>query len=332
MTQALPWHEAAWTQLMARRAQLPHALLLRGRPGIGKTLFARAFAQALLCEGRADQNAPACGQCNACNWFSQANHPDFRQIEPEALSALSDEEEGEKKKEPSKQIKIEQIRALQELLGVGTHRGGQRVVIIRPAEAMNTATANALLKSLEEPPPQTLFLLVASNPARLLPTIRSRCQAVDLNLPTPEAATSWLKAQGINNPAAALAHAGHAPLDVLEDTGAQTQRTRLLNQLRQSESDPLALADACSGSELPQIVSWLQKWTYDLAAVKLQQTPRYHPEAGDALRKLSARMAWQPLLAYQRSLAQARAVAQHPLNPRLFLEELFMQYRKLGRH
>jgi DNA polymerase III subunit delta' len=323
MSVYLPWQETAWTQL-ASRAQLPHALLLRGRAGIGKTVFARAFAQALLCEGKQDPQAPACGRCDACNWFAQANHPDFRQVEPEILWAEPPDDK------PSKQIKIEQIRELQDLLAVGTHRGGRRVVLIRPAEAMNTATANALLKSLEEPPPQTLFLLVTSNAARLLPTIRSRCQAVDLNPPAAEAATAWLQERGVAKPAAALAYAGYAPLNVLEDDGAEA-RTRLLGRLRQNESDPLQLADACGDCELPQVVSWLQKWTYDLAAVKLQEAPRYHPEAGEALRKLSARMAWHPLLAFQRQLMQARAVAQHPLNARLFLEDLFMQYRALGR-
>lgn len=322
MSQPLPWHKDLLRQLMARVDTLPHALLLRGRAGIGKTIFARAFAQSLLCEARS--TAFACGQCNACNWFTQANHPDFRQVEPEILWAEPPEDK------PSKQIKIEQIREMQELFAVGTHRGGRRIVLIRPAEAMNAATANALLKSLEEPPPDTLFLLVASNAARLLPTIRSRCQAVDLHLPTPETALQWLQAQGNKDPAPALAHAGQAPLDVLEGEGTRTVLTRLLALLAQGESNPLALADACSGGELPQIVNWLQKWIYDLAATKLHQAPRYHPKAENVLRKLSTRMPWQSLLAYQRRLAQARSIAQHPLNPRLFLEDLFMQYRALG--
>ena len=327
MSRPLPWHEEAWRQLLNRQTVLPHALLLRGRPGIGKTVFARAFAHTLLCEERS--TAYACGRCNACNWFAQGNHPDFVQVEPEALSTASGDD-AERKKEPSKQIKIEQIRALQSVLGVGTHRGGRRVVVIRPAEAMNSATANALLKSLEEPPPVTLFLLVASNAARLLPTIRSRCQAVDLHLPAPDAALQWLRSQGKDNAAAALAHAGQAPLEVVEGEGVQIVLERLLNRLRQNECDPLALADACSGGELPQVVNWMQKWTYDLAAVKLNEAPRYHPDAAEVLRKLGTRMQWRPLLAYQRALAQARGVAQHPLNPRLFLEDLFMQYRALG--
>ena len=330
MSGLLPWQHAVFDSWIARRGQLPHALLLRGRAGIGKTLFARAFAQALLCENQDPKTHQACGACSACGWYTQGNHPDFRMVEPEAL-ALTEDEEGERKKEPSKQIKIEQVRELQDFLAVGTHRGGQRIVIVRPAEAMNLATANALLKSLEEPPPQTLFLLVASNYARLLPTIRSRCQVVELASPSPAEAQQWLSGQGVTHASTALAHAGYAPLDVLEGKDSEGLRTRLLERLARRESDPLALADACSGGELPQVVVWLQKWVYDLAAVKLNEAPRYHPEADEALRRLGAAMPLSALLSYQRGLAQARAVSQHPLNPRLFLEDLFMQYRALQR-
>jgi DNA polymerase III subunit delta' len=327
MSAPLPWHAEVWRQLRARGKRLPHALLLRGRGGIGKTLFARAFAQRLLCEERLEAQDVACGRCAACNWFVQGNHPDFRQIEPEALSGA--EVEGERK--PSKQIRIEQIRELQDFLGVGSHRGGLRVVVIRPAEAMNTATANALLKSLEEPPPETLFLLVASNPARLLPTIRSRCQAVDLPIPDKTGATAWLAEQGVKNAADALAHAAYAPLAAQEDEAAAEIRSRLLDRLARRETDPLSLADACAGGELPQVVDWLQKWTYDLAAVRANLPPRYHPSAAKTLGTLAGRMDGRDLLAYQRRLAQARAVAQHPLNARLFLEDLFMQYGRMAR-
>jgi DNA polymerase III subunit delta' len=118
---------------------------------------------------------------------------------------------------------------------------------------------------------------------------------------------------------------------VLEGKESEVLRARLLERLARRENDPLALTDACSGGDLPQVVVWLQKWIYDLAAVKLNEAPRYHPEANEALRRLGSAMPLSALLTYQRRLAQARAVAQHPLNPRLFLEDLFMQYRALQR-
>lgn len=324
------WQEGVWKQLVARREALPHAILLRGRSGVGKTVLARAFAQALLCERR-QPNGMACGQCEACGWFELGNHPDFRQVEPDALSLINTEagEGGERTKEPSKQIRIEQVRALQDFLAVGSHRGGLRVTIIRPAEAMNVATANALLKSLEEPPAGVLFLLVSSQPTRLLPTIRSRCQAIDVPSPTPEAATAWLRAQGAAEPDVLLAHASHAPLAALESIEQMAVRNQLLQRLARGESDPLALADACANVASVELVSWLQKWVYDLAAVKLSVAPRYHPAAIEALRKLCPRIDLHRLLRFQRHLNAARATAQHPLNARLFVEELFMQYQAL---
>ncbi|HLU76986.1 MAG TPA: DNA polymerase III subunit delta' [Burkholderiales bacterium] len=324
--QIFPWQIAAFNGLAARGEQLPHALLIQGRAGIGKTVFARAFAAWLLCEGARSETA-ACGECEPCRWFEQGNHPDFRQIEPEFLSP---EMEGvERSKEPSRQIKIEQVRELQRFLAVGTHRAGRRVAIVRPAEAMNVATANALLKSLEEPPPDTLFLLVASQPARLLPTVRSRCQAVHLPAPDAETAAQWLAAQGFDEARAMLAHCANAPLAAIEAADQRPLRDRLLTQLARGESDPLVLADACAGAEPVQVIDWLQKWIYDLSAVQFAGEPRYHPQARAALQKLVASLAPRRLLAYQRELAHRRAVAQHPLNPRLFLEELFMRYRAL---
>jgi DNA polymerase-3 subunit delta' len=169
-------HSSLWERLQARRAQLPHSLLLSGPRGLGKFDLARAFAASLLCENPL-QNGNACGSCLACNWLSQGNHPDFRLLQPDALAESEGEEGTEVKesgKKASQQITIDQVRGLDDFLHVGTHRHGLRVVIVCPAEAMNRSTANALLKTLEEPAAGTLFLLVSNEPERLLPTIRSR--------------------------------------------------------------------------------------------------------------------------------------------------------------
>ncbi|RYE97642.1 MAG: DNA polymerase III subunit delta', partial [Oxalobacteraceae bacterium] len=140
-----PWQRAAWTQLQALRPRMPHAILFHGPAGTGKADFIEAFAQALLCEN-ARPDGQACGVCASCGWFVQHNHPDYRRVRPEALEdepgAGDEEGDGDRKskstKAPSKEIKIEQIRALADFMNISTHRQGLRVVVLYPAEALNT--------------------------------------------------------------------------------------------------------------------------------------------------------------------------------------------------
>ncbi len=156
-----PWQTEDWQRLGALRERLPHALLIHGQQGTGKRDLALHFAQGLLCESPRPDGQP-CGQCAACHWFSQGNHPDFTVVRPEALETGGEGEADDsgKKKAPSKIIRMEQVRALIEAVGVGTHRAGLRVVVIYPLDALQVEGANALLKTLEEPPSSTVFLLV----------------------------------------------------------------------------------------------------------------------------------------------------------------------------
>src|SRR5688572_22336339 len=199
---------------MAARERMPHALLIHGPAGIGKVQFARALAAAMLCETPGAKEA--CGHCASCHWLSQGNHPDFREILPEAAV---EEEEGEAEAEVGKAekakslvIKIDQIRAVADFISLSTHRDGHRVLVLHPAEALQPASANALLKTLEEPPPRTLIAMVSDRPARLLPTLRSRCRKIALGPPPRAAALAWLRGQAVEQPEAALDAAGGAPL------------------------------------------------------------------------------------------------------------------------
>ena len=328
----LPWHQAALTELLvARRANLPHALLVYGKPGIGKVEFARTMAQSLLCE--APENGIACGKCPACGWFGEGNHPDYRELLPESMNedeidadAPLDPDAKEKKK--SKEIKIEQIRDIAAFMTLTTHRAGFRVLLVHPAEAMNPAAANALLKTLEEPPPHTVILLVTDRIGRLLATIKSRCQR--LMVPSPDEATAlqWLEAQGIAEAAIALAQAGGAPLDAIEfaDGDYQAERKAFVQVLSDSNADYLAAAQTFEKSNLVNVVTWLQTWVSDLALSRLTGAVRYHRDQKAAISRIATRLNLPGLFRYESQLRQARRSIHHPLNARLLLEQLLISY------
>jgi DNA polymerase-3 subunit delta' len=326
----LHWQLSSWQEWNRLQDRLPHAVLIRGGEGMGAFEFGKSVAQALLCENPgADRQG--CGACPACHWLGQGNHPDFRLIVPESMVPES-QEEGDapgKKEKRSEQIRIEQIRALADFLAVGTHRAGLRVILIYPAESMNASTQNALLKNLEEPPPATLFLLISTRPERLLATVRSRCMKFTIPLPDPDQATKWLKEQGVAHPEAALAGAGGAPLTALKLAETDSDRERFLEGLRDPGFDPISLAEKTQRVSLVDLVTWLQRWSYDLLLSRVVGRIRYHVKNEKVIADTSRDCDPAELAAYLRRLAQARSLAQHPLNARLFVEDLLLQYQKL---
>jgi DNA polymerase-3 subunit delta' len=335
-----PWQEQAWTQLQQMRARLPHAILFYGPAGIGKADFIEAFARSLLCEDvRPDGHA--CGACASCGWFVQGNHPDYRRVRPEAMedeAPAGDGEEGadsDKKskstKTASKDIKIEQIRALSDFMNISTHRQGLRVVVLYPAEALNMPSSNALLKTLEEPPPGTVFLLASNGLDRLLPTILSRCRKFALPTPEHAQALAWLEAQGVQDADGWLREQGGAPLAALvqAESGSREELDSLLQILAQPSIDgALRAADKLSKAPLASLVAWQQRWLYDVFSYKLSGTIRYYPRYRQQLAALAGRVHTAKLLQAIKSTNERRAVADHPLSPKLFVEDMLLDYEK----
>lgn len=330
---------AAWNALQAQRLRLPHALLLIGPRGVGKLALAEAFAASLFCESSAGDGR-ACGQCPACNWFQQGHHPDYRLLQPDALSEEEGAEEGGRKEKASQQITIDQIRALDDFLVVGTHRAGLRIIVVNPAEAMNRNTANAVLKTLEEPPPDTLFLLISNEPTRLLPTIRSRCQTVVVNLPPAREAVRALAEDGVADAERWLALAGGAPgvAAELAASGAGGWIDLLTAQLAGwRELDPLSAAAQLektvkeSKGRLPlrAVVEAIQKWAIDLNLAASGLQPRYFLPHRDTITGLADMIPPARLIRFYRGLHERRRAAESPLNARLFFEGLFIEYRAL---
>ena len=302
-----PWNEPLFESLKRRGERFPHALLIHGPRGTGKLALAERIAQFLLCEAQ----AKPCGLCEGCRWFLAGSHPDFRRLEPEALARepATDAEEGDapaKKTKPSTEIKVEQVRELAGFLNVGSHRGQRRVALVQPAEDMNDNSANALLKGLEEPPAAAVFLLVSHRPARLLPTIRSRCVALPVPIPPRAAALEWLAGQ-IKTPERWLAYAGGAPLQAVEYAGKAEIVERLLQR-----PGPVDDRDG-----LDALAEALQKIALDRALGAFGLPPKY--ETGAARVNPAQAHAW---LTFARQMGEHRQLSRHPLNPKLFSAEM----------
>jgi DNA polymerase-3 subunit delta' len=323
-----PWHKSLFESLLERKDRLPHALLMRGTQGIGKLALAEALARALLCE-RPDAGGRACGQCVACGWMEQGSHPDFRRLEPAALAEPRESEQGSDKK-PSQEIKVEQVRAIADFINVTSHRGGAKIVLIHPAETLNINAANALLKNLEEPPPRTTFLLVAHRWHQLLPTVKSRCRHVALPPPPAGMAQDWLKQQGLREPGLALAQAGGAPLLAVQfDEEYWRERGQFLKAITGSEFDALRVAERMRDQEPALIVGWLQRWSFDLALNKATGAVRYNPDFASAIATVAAGLDLLGTLRFHRHMVRLQRSVSHPLNARLFLEQLLLTYSAL---
>jgi DNA polymerase III subunit delta' len=342
----LPWQESARGAAWALISRGIHAILLHGSRGIGKKSLAFELAMAALCEQAADAGR-ACGACPGCLLMEAGSHPDFRFVLPEALKSLKpgsdpkddseedlvgEPEDAEKSGRASREIRIEQIRALMNFANLGTHRGGRHVVLLAPGESLNAPAANALLKLLEEPPGEALFLLCTDAIDELPPTILSRCVLVRVEGPTTAAAIEWLTAQGCTDPKGALAEAGGAPLAALGlAASAEEERDRAL--LRELLEDPDSGDPAEIARRIPRDVSAgvaiaeMQRWCWDLIAYRMAGVVRYHPGRTAVIGRIAERSSDARLWEWSRSIGMRQATREHPLNPRLVVESLLLQYR-----
>ncbi|WP_322994977.1 DNA polymerase III subunit delta' [Castellaniella sp.] len=323
----LPWQQAQAQSWLATPERFAHAWLIHGLPGVGQVEFAMAGAASLLCESPVQ--GLACDHCQACRWVRAGNHPDLRRIRPDAVAAqegaaIDETEASGNKKQPSKDIRIEQIRSLLPWFNMATHRGGWRVALLYPAESLNTIAANALLKILEEPPTHTVFLLVADMPDRLLPTLVSRCRRLPLATPGADQALAWLQDQGVDQPGARLAAAGGAPLAALRQARLQQPALpdcvdQFLRQAGTTEASA-PLADVLLASEPAQWLDSFQRIWLDLSLAARGLPVRYYPDRADKIQAI-AEAADPALLARTGQwLAKQRRLAHHPLNPKLLAD------------
>ena len=319
----LPWHQGVWERLQqARRQQrLPHALLFVGPEGLGKTVFAQAFAHSLLCASPAD-DGNACGHCRHCQLLLAGNHPDLQQVKPE--------EDGK-----SGDIKVDRIRSLTAGASLTAKSGGYKVVIIRPAERMNIAASNSLLKTLEEPTPNTVLMLLTDRPSRLLPTIRSRCQQFAFLLPVPAQAVEWLQKRVHNgDPQTLLDLAGGAPLKALmmDDTEVLAQRRETLQTflgLVNERLDPVKLAERWTKYDSKRLLEWLTGWVIDMLRLQATSHPPllFNRDERQALQVLAKRLNSQSLQRFLGQAYEVRNLTDSNLNLQLMLERLLLAWQ-----
>lgn len=344
--QFLPWHTDIARDWLAAKERFAHAWLIHGLAGIGKREFAFAAAASLLCE--APIQSLACGQCPACGWVARGNHPDLKRIRPEAVAAdegaeMAADDDGQageegateagssSKRAPSKDIRVEQIRALEPWFNNATHRGGWRVALIYPAEALTTISGNTLLKVLEEPPPSTIFLLVADAPDRLLPTLLSRCRRLPLSTPSFDIAQQWLENKNVKKATEWLAAAGGAPL--LAQHLAETESSpcpdwiiELLSTLVQGRTPDLSsLADKLSKTSAKVWLDTLQRLVIDLNLCAHGLACRYYPSQSKQLVALGQQGGAVPFAQLTTWLNEQKRVAGHPLNTKLFAQAVLQR-------
>ncbi len=257
----LPWQAERWERLQSLRgaSRLPHALLISGPGGCGEGLFADALMQTLLCTSTTA--ATPCGECNACHEYAAGTHPDAVRVEPD---------------EAGKAIGIDRIRELTRRLNL-TSGGRSKVARIEPAESMTLAAANSLLKTLEEPPGDSVLLLVSERPARLPATVRSRCQRITFGLPQRDSALAWLRDQpDMEQPDYWLDRAGGAPLRARELAAAGFDETPLVSALVQAlgegRIDRTAI-DAGSALPLARCVPVLATAVEDMIRLRFSSDP-----------------------------------------------------------
>lgn len=331
----LPWQENQWQRLLGQEqaGKLAHAYLLAGPPGLGKLIFARRFARYLLCSNK--KKGQPCGSCHNCSLAKQG-HPDLLMIAPQ---------------EGSRDVKIAQIRELAEFILLTSHAGGARIVIVDHAHAMNSSSANALLKTLEEPTAQTYLFLISDAPGTLLPTIRSRCQRVQFIAPALEGAAAWLRQQLVSgteeDEVSLLAAAGNRPLYALELAHSgnlevqQDFQRRVCHLLLGKESIPALvtlagkLGEKAAVGYLSQISTILIKYLLEersvaesnSAVVALAQ--QLESAAGPPGNSLKAKLA--SLLEFYELAQQAQQQLGSSSNPnaQLIIESLLWRWRQL---
>ena len=321
-TPIAPWIASQTTQLLAQRG---HAWLLAGPSGLGQYRLALAMVSAWLCEHPSAQGA--CGMCGSCHAIEVRTHADLCVLMPETfmielgwpLSEKAQAEVDDKKRKASKEIRVDAMRDAVEFSQRTSARGRGKAVLVFPAERMNNITANALLKTLEEPPGDVKFVLATDASHQLLPTIRSRCLGHSMVWPEAKTSLAWLEGQGLTSAQAVV---------MLRAAGGRPEDALIFAQSGREAQQWVKLPKAMARGEVSVLKDWspaqavdaLHKICHDVLSVKTGAAPRFF-EISD----LPAGGSFASLTAWARALASTARTVEHPFNAGLMLEALVSQ-------
>ena len=363
----LPWFDALGKAFNLEAT--PQAILFHGMPGIGKFDFARWLSKALLCEADLFSTGhKPCDSCVACRWFDTGNHPDFVALLPQRLKGrlVQAELEGSPKIDPvttetpddgdgkkeSAFIKIDEVRGAIGGINIGSHRGGKRIILIYPLESLREDASNTLLKSLEEPNADTVFILVSDRIDRVLPTIRSRCQLIALPKPSRDLALEWLESElkllmtdtvrTEELEATIDEHAG-APLSARDQILARhlgddkdgislaiTATRVLLEALSKGpQISYLECAEKVQKAPYSALLMCMQRWLFDLQLSRQLGEVRYYRRHAQLIGQLSSQLQLAKAQRLWSTLTLARRHENHPLSTRVQMESMLLQYQQL---
>ncbi|MBU6438654.1 MAG: DNA polymerase III subunit delta' [Betaproteobacteria bacterium] len=311
------------------------ATLLHGARATGLWESLLEAASGLLCEAPGRVLAPwqsrACGTCAGCHLVRAGTHPDLRVVLPAALAAElgwgaeegAEAGQGEAKGAAAgREISIEQVRALIDWAQGTSHRGGPKVALVHPLDAMAAPAANALLKVLEEPPASLCFLTGTHQLDRVLPTLRSRCSLRAWKRPGPEAALAELQRRGQADAQAVLHWSRRAVFEADPARGLDWTR-RLVRQLAEGRVTQL------DGVTPAQALESLQKLTLDLVRVRSGLAPSYLAELDAPLRRLAGRGDTGAWLQWWQRLAQAARTPDFPVHAGLAVQAWVVELQQL---
>jgi DNA polymerase-3 subunit delta' len=363
----LPWFDALGKAFNLEAT--PQAILFHGMPGIGKFDFARWLSKALLCEADLFSTAhKPCNSCEACRWFDTGNHPDFVALLPQRLKGrlVQAELEGSPKVDPvttetpddgdgkkeSAFIKIDEVRVALGGINIGSHRGGKRIILIYPLESLREDASNTLLKSLEEPNADSIFILVSDRLDRVLPTIRSRCQLIALPKPSRDLALDWLQSElkllltdtvRTEELEAMIDEQAGAPLsardqilarhlgDDKDGIGLGISATRVLLEAlsKGPQISYLECAEKVQKAPYSALLMCMQRWLFDLQLSRQLGEVRYYRRHAQLIGQLASQLQLAKAQRLWSALTLARRHENHPLSTRVQMESMLLQYQQL---